>query len=56
LFLSESSDKIQAQILTPDDPDQRGAQLSFRILNADPKQVLTELGQLGVVVCFLYYS
>lgn len=39
------------QIITPADPDQRGAQLSLRV-KGDPKDLLKRLGQAGVVCDF----
>jgi len=44
----ESQNNFQVQILTPTDPEQRGAQLSFRIIGIDARQLFNELEQLGV--------
>jgi kynureninase len=46
----ESSDDLKIQILTPTDPEQRGAQLSLRILNVDSPQIFSELEKSGVCV------
>ncbi|CAF0891671.1 unnamed protein product [Adineta steineri] len=46
----KSSSNIKIQILTPDDPEQRGAQLSLRIINVNAREVFDELTRLGVVL------
>ena len=55
-FLSESSDEFQIETLTPTDPDQRGAQLSFRIIGIDVQKLFSELEKLGVSVSLLISS
>jgi len=51
-FFLESSGSFKAQILTPVDPEQRGAQLSFCIIGVDARQLFNELERLGVCVSF----
>ena len=51
-FILESSTDFEIEILTPTDPEQRGAQLSFRIIGVDAEKVFTELEKLGVCVSF----
>jgi kynureninase len=46
----ESSNDFKIQILTPIDPEQRGSQLSLRIIGVDAQQLFSELEQLGVCV------
>ncbi len=53
-FVSESSNNLQIQFLTLCDPEQRGAQLSLRIVGADARQLATELEKLGVCVSFIF--
>lgn len=52
-FLSEVSNEYQLDLLTPTDPDQRGAQLSFRIIGVDIQKLFSELEKLGVCVSLL---
>ena len=46
----ETSSYFKVRILTPDDPEQRGAQLSFRIIDVNARQMFESLEKLGVCV------
>lgn len=46
----EAKTKYEIQFLTPSDPEQRGAQLSLRIVGTDPRKLFDELERLGVCV------
>ncbi|CAF0737466.1 unnamed protein product [Rotaria sordida] len=46
--MNPSSTHFKIDILTPTDPEQRGAQLSFRIIGVDVRQLFTELERSGV--------
>lgn len=48
--VSETSDHFKIEILTPVDPEQRGAQLSLRIVGVEAVQLFRELEALGVCV------
>lgn len=52
-FSSASSGKFKAHILTPTDPEQRGAQISFRVIGMDARELFDELEQFGVCVSLL---
>ncbi len=52
---SESSSDFKIEILTPIDPEQRGAQLSLRIIGVDARQLFNELEQVGVCVSFIFH-
>ncbi|CAF0777967.1 unnamed protein product [Rotaria sp. Silwood1] len=47
-LLTESSSSYKINTLTPTDPEQRGAQLSFRIIGVDARKLFNELEHLGV--------
>jgi len=51
-FILESSGSFKAQILTPVDSEQRGAQLSICVIGVDARQLFNELERLGVCVSF----
>jgi len=45
---SNNTNNLRIKILTPKDPEQRGAQLSFRVIGVDGTQLFEQLEQLGV--------
>jgi hypothetical protein len=48
--LLDSQLSSQVQILTPRDPEQRGAQISIRVPGMDAKELQKQLAQRGVIV------
>jgi len=50
----ETASHFKIQILTPTDPEQRGAQLSLRVIGVDARQLFDELERLGVCVSFIF--
>lgn len=45
---------FKIQFLTPTDPEQRGAQLSLRVVDVCARQLFNELEALGVCVSFIF--
>ncbi|CAF4088260.1 unnamed protein product [Rotaria sp. Silwood2] len=46
--INQPSNYFKIHVLTPNDPEQRGAQLSFRIIGVDARQLFNELERSGV--------
>lgn len=50
----KTASQFNIQFLTPTDPEQRGAQLSIRIIGVNSEKLFNELEQLGVCVSFIF--
>ena len=53
---AESSLRFKIQVLTPTDPEERGAQLSLRIIDADAREIFDGLEKSGVCVSTAMYD
>ena len=53
---TESSLRFKIQVLTPTDAEERGAQLSLRIIGADASEIFDSLEKSGVCVSTAMYD